>query len=185
MKRVFLIHGWEGTPQNHWFPWLTHALVDHDFTVFVPTMPNTMHPKFSEWLAELARVVGVPDKDTYFVGHSLGCITIVRYIEQISPNVKIGGCVFVAGFSNDLDLPEISEFVSTPVDFGKVKSHLGTAVTIYSDNDEYISVAESKDFSKKLGAKEIFEKGQGHFCMSDGVTELPSALNAILEFSNR
>ena len=26
MKRVFIIHGWEGHPENAWFPWLKKEL---------------------------------------------------------------------------------------------------------------------------------------------------------------
>jgi len=182
-KRVFLVHGWEGTPDNHWFPWLTHKLVEKDFTVFAPAMLNTAHPKVSEWLAELSRVVGVPDRDTYFVGHSLGCITIARYLQLLPEGVRVGGCVFVAGFSRDLAIPEIAEFCSLPLDIRKTRTHCEDFVTIYSDDDEYISIAESEDFSKKVGAHQVFEKGKGHFCMSDGVTELPSALDALLGLS--
>lgn len=98
-RRVFLIHGWEGGPDNHWFPWLHMELVARGWEVNAPQMPHAGKPRVLEWTGFLKEYVGRPDKDTYFVGHSLGCITIARYLAGLSSKVKVGGCVFVAGFS--------------------------------------------------------------------------------------
>ncbi len=137
-KRVFLIHGWEGKPDNHWFPWLTLELKANGFEVSAPQMPHAGNPGVKEWLEFLKEYVGKPDKNTYFIGHSLGCITIARYLAKLSgitkirntpsasgissskegerkkEKVKVGGCVFVAGFSGRINVPEISEFYLPP-----------------------------------------------------------------------
>ena len=97
MKRAFLVHGWEGRPDGNWFPWLTWELKAKGWEVNAPQMPNAAHPQVSEWLSFLRDYVGKPDKDTYFVGHSLGCLAIARYLEALSPKAKVGGCVFVSG----------------------------------------------------------------------------------------
>ena len=190
VKRVFLIHGWDGRPDNHWFPWLKNELERrdllagrHGFKVESLEMPNPARPKVSEWTRKIRESVGEPMESDYFVGHSLGCVTILRYIEKLSENVKIGGCVFVGGFSGNINIPEIAEFYSLPLDIEEVKKHCDGFVTIFSDNDEYIPQSESLSFSNKLGATQVFERNKGHFCKSDGVTELPSALSAILDFS--
>ena len=31
MKRVYIIHGWEGYPEEGWFPWLKKELEDRGF----------------------------------------------------------------------------------------------------------------------------------------------------------
>lgn len=33
IKRIFIIHGWDGSPQNRWFPWLEKELKKKGFTV--------------------------------------------------------------------------------------------------------------------------------------------------------
>src|SRR3989338_5376504 len=88
MKRAFLIHGWYGNPNNHWFPWLALELKARSFDVSAPQMPHAPKPGVKEWLEFLKEYVGKPDKDTYFVGNSLGCIALVRYIEleQCTPS---------------------------------------------------------------------------------------------------
>lgn len=90
-KRVFVVHGWSGYPEEGWRTWLKSELEKEDFRVFVPTMPNTDNPKLNSWLKRLIKTVGTPDKNCYFVGHSLGCITILRYLETLKKNQEVGG----------------------------------------------------------------------------------------------
>ena len=65
----------------------------------------------------------------------------------------------------------------------KAKSHCPKFVTIFSDNDGYISLEQSFEFQKALGAKAILEKGKGHFTKSEGVTALPSVFQSLVEMS--
>ncbi|MDO8593899.1 MAG: alpha/beta hydrolase [bacterium] len=183
MKRAFLIHGWDGTPSNHWFPYLSLELKANGFDVSAPQMPNAAEPKVKEWLSFLKDYVGKPDADTYFVGHSLGCITIARYLETLSPKAKIGGCVFVAGFSGRLEIPEIREFYELPFNPEKAKAHCDKFVMLFSDNDPFVPMEKSLEMAKQVGAKTILERGKGHFTARDGVTALPNALSALLKMA--
>ena len=182
-RRVFLVHGWEGTPNNHWFPWLTWELKARGFEVNALTMPHADAPKVSEWVATIKDAVGRSNADTYFVGHSLGCVAVVRYIVQLPKTARVGGCVFVAGFLSSLGIPEVEDFVSTPLDIEKVKSHCPKFVTIFSDNDSYISMEKSLEFSKALGAKAILERGKGHLTKREGVEALSSVYKSVLDMS--
>lgn len=181
MKRVFLIHGWEGKPDNHWFPWLSWELKARGFEVYALTMPHPDKPRVSEWIAEIKNAVGRPNKETYFVGHSLGCIAILRYIVTLPKTAKVGGCVFVAGFCGDLGIPEIAEFTSLPLDMEMAKNHCPNFVTIFSDNDEYVPMERSLEFQKTLGAKAILERGKGHFSKDEGVDALPSVFKSLID----
>lgn len=183
-KRVFLVHGWEGKPDNHWFPWLIWELKARGFDVYALTMPHPDEPKVSEWVQSIKDTVGRPDKDTYFVGHSLGCIALVRYFEKLPPQAKIGGAVFVAGFSSSLNIPQIEEFYSLPLNMKKVRGHSSKFVTIFSDNDEYVPLAKGIEFQRALGAKAILERGRGHFTKREGVDALPSVFKSLLEMSS-
>ncbi len=202
MKRAFLIHGWDGRPDNHWFPYLSLELKANGFDVSAPQMPHASEPKVKEWLSFLTDYVGKPDQDTYFVGHSLGCIAIARYLSELSDDtnserdtkvrrgnkkneeVKIGGCVFVAGFSGRLEIPEIREFYEVPFDPSKAKARCDKFVMIFSDNDPYVPMEKSLAVAGQVGARTILERGRGHFGTKDGVTTLPSALSALLKISS-
>ena len=126
MKRVFIIHGWDGKPEHGWSPWLKKELEDKGYTVEAPAMPDTATPTLEKWLQHLKKVVGTPDEDCYFVGHSLGCITILRYLESLPEDQIVGGVVLVAGFSSNLEYDgyknELLSFFETPVLWEKIKS---------------------------------------------------------------
>lgn len=190
-KRAFIVHGWAGYPEEGWFPWLKGKLEKRGFEVKVPKMPSPDEPKINEWVSHLSKVVGQSDKDTYFVGHSIGCQTIMRYLEQLPEESKVGGVVFVAGWVNRLDGDLSQEekdiakpWLETPIDLLKVAKKSPKFVAIFSDNDDWVRLAgeNEKIFRDQFNAKIIVEHGKGHFSGSDNVSKLPSALDAVLSF---
>jgi len=193
MKRVIIVHGWDGYPEEGWFPWIKKELEAKGFEVFVPQLPDAGNPRIQKWVPALAKAVGTPEKQTYFVGHSMGCQTIARYLETLPEGVKVGGTVFVAGFFKHLtgleDDPDVREtdkhWLGTPISLEKVKSHLPKSIAIFSDDDPFVPLDNQDDFRNKLGSKIIIEHSKGHFSGSDGVTELPSALKAVLEITSQ
>ena len=187
-KRAFIIHGWGASPRDDWFPWLKGELEQEGFEVFVPEMPNTEEPKIEEWVPFLADLVGEPDENTYFVGHSIGCQTITRYLEKFD-NVKVGGIVFVAGWFNLVNLETKEEeeiakpWTETPINLEKVKNNSKKIVAIFSDNDPVAPLSDNEIFKKELDAEIIIEHNKGHFNKSDGVIELPIVLEKILDWN--
>src|SRR3989344_9475201 len=98
MKKAYLIHGWEGTPENNWLPWLKDKLEEKGFEVSVPVMPDTENPSKSAWLRIMQDLIPNPNESTYLVGHRLGCQAIQRYLETLDEGKKVGAVVFVAGW---------------------------------------------------------------------------------------
>ncbi len=191
MKRVFIIHGWDGHPEEGIFPWLKQNLEAEGFEVFNPAMPEPLNPTLDKWVSFLASQIGVPDEDTILFGHSVGAQTILRYLEILDNNKKIGGAVFLAGWVNLTDEAYESEedrdigkpWIETPIDWEKIKIHCKKFLAIFSDNDPLVPLTDSQIFEEKLGAEIIVEHNKGHFSGSDGVIELPSALEAIRSFT--
>lgn len=182
-KRAFLIHGWEGYPEEGWRPWLKEELEKNGFDVFAPAMPDTKHPKMDAWVDHLAKTVGTPDDGCYFVGHSLGCITILRYLETLKSDQAVGGVVLVAGFTSNLGYSELETFFKKPIDWEKINNHCKRFTAIHSDNDPYVSLHYCDFFKENLGAKVFVEQNMKHFSGSDGITRLPIALSQLLEMS--
>ncbi len=154
-------------------------------------MPDTWHPKISEWVNKLNEV-GSANADTYFIGHSIGCQAIMRYLEQLPKNQKVGGVIFVAGWFNLTDetwdedyTKEIAdEWINTTIDFEKIKQHVTKFVLINSDNDPYVPLSDAELFKNNLGVKVIMLKNMGHIAGDDGVNELPMALEELLKLAN-
>ena len=189
MTRVFIIHGWDGYPEEGIFPWLKKELEGDGFVVFNPSMPEPLNPQIGTWVQFLKEQVGVPDKDTVFFGHSIGAQTILRYLESLPEDTKVGGAVFLApwvnlnpvAYENDEDLIIAKPWLETKLGWNKIKSHTNKFIAIFSDDDSLVPISDSKIFESELGASIIVEHGKGHFSGSSGIKELPSALDSVLK----
>ena len=127
--------------------------------------------------------MGKPDKDCYFAGHSLGCITILRYLEGLGEGEKVGGAFLVAGFTESLGYKETEGFFKKPPEWERIRPHCGKFLAIHSDNDPYVPLVFGDILKKELGAKLLVQHNMGHFSGDDGTKELPILLEKILEVS--
>lgn len=189
MKRVFVVHGWDGSPSEGWFPWLKAELEKRGYAVAVPAMPHPEKPTIEDWVNTLAGAVGKADTQTYFVGHSIGCQTILRYLASLPKGSTVGGAVFVVGWFTLSDiLAEEEKVIAKPwlegaIDDVKIRAALKRSSAIFSDTDTWVPIENKKSFEDKVGSATftISSSGQGHFSGSDGVVELPKALELLLE----
>ncbi len=188
-KRAYIIHGWRGDPDEGWFPWLVKELEDKNFEVYVPAMPDPDKPKIELWVQYLENLVGEPDKNTYFVGHSSGCQTILRYLEKLPEDTKVGGCVFVAGWftltnlETDEDVEIAKPWLERLINPEKVKIHTKNLVAIFSQNDPYVPMENKTIFEEDFKCKTIVIGQQGHLGGDDGVVELPVVLDELLKMA--
>lgn len=187
-KTCVIVHCWEGYPEYCWYPHTQKSLKKKGFKVIVPQMPDTNTPTLEKWLTKLQEVVPKPDENTYLIGHSLGCITILRYLESLTEKQKIGGAVFVAGFVDNLGFQEIGSFFETPIDFEKINQRCPNFVAIHSNNDPYVPLENGGIFKEKLGAQLIVKHLMGHFSgeieNEESCTELPDVIESVVEISN-
>lgn len=183
MKRVFLVHRWSGGPLDDWRAWLKKELEQRGCVVVAPEMPDTEVPVIEKWVTHLASLVGTPDDETYFVGHSIGCQTILRYLETI--NTPVGGAVFVAGWFDlenleDEETEEIAHpWIHSSIDLDAVRSVLPRSTVLLSDNDPFGAFEKNKEGFEKIGSKVIVLPGAGHITANDGFIELPECLKEL------
>jgi predicted alpha/beta hydrolase family esterase len=185
VKRVFIVHGWEGFPEEGWFPWLKTELEKKGIITQVLKMPDSAHPKIRPWTSYLATKVKNVDTETYFVGHSIGCQTILRYLEKSKGNT--GGCVFVAGWftlssaaTTTREGKTIAKpWLSTPIDCVTVRKKMKQAIAVFSDNDPYVPLHNAEMFKVELGSRIIILKNKKHFTGEDGITKLPVVLSSL------
>lgn len=187
VKRAYIIHGWDGYPEEGWFPWAKAEIEKRGFTVEVPSMPHPDTPTIDDWVGKLAELVGIPDEQTYLIGHSMGCQTILRYLASLTDQ-RVGGAVLVAGFFELMPLEKEEEktivkpWLETPIDFAKVKAATSNITVILSDNDEWVPLERNVElFKQYLSPTIVTEHAKGHYSGSSGVKELPAVLEGILK----
>jgi len=185
MKKVYLIHGWGGSSSGGWFDWVRReAAGKAEIRAF--DMPNPDYPEIEKWVKFIWENVKGIDEETYFIGHSIGCQAILRFLERLPEGMKISGCVFVAGWlnlkpeslANEEEKQIAKPWLETPVDFEKIKSHCKNFLAVFSDNDPFVPLTEEKLFEKELNAKTIVRHNEGHF---EKRQEMPEVIKFLLE----
>ena len=190
-KCVIIVHGWDGYPEEGWFPWLKSELEKEGSEVIVPLMPDADTPEIGKWVKHLSGIVGQPNEQTFFVGHSIGCQTILRYLEALPSDTTVGGVVLVAGFftltnMEDDEVQAIAKpWLTEPINYQKILSVCKRMTAIFSDNDMYVPLENVRLFEQRLHPKIIIQKTQGHFSGSNGITALPAVLDQLLEWSKK
>ena len=190
-KRVFIVHGWDGKPEHGWYPWLRDKLKENNFEAFLPEMPNTEAPKIEEWIPFLDNLAKNLNENTHFVGHSVGCQAILRFLETKN-NVQVGKIILVAPWM-ELDEKTIEEegeevkeiakpWMETPINFEKIKKMSDNFVAIFSNNDPYVKLSNKDLFKEKLNAKIVIKENEGHFTEDDNCKELDEVLNELKNF---
>lgn len=193
VKRVCIVHGWDGSPDEPMHKWFKDSLEEEGYKVIIPEMPEAEEPKIEPWVNKLYEVIPNPDEDTYFIGHSIGCQAILRYLEKLPVDVKIAGVVLIAPWMY-LDEKTIEEegeevkeiarpWMETKIDYSKIKSHINKIIAMFSSNDPYVPISNKYLFSEKLGAEIIVEENKGHYDPDSGIVDNPTALKALLEMS--
>ncbi|MGV8150325.1 MAG: RBBP9/YdeN family alpha/beta hydrolase [Candidatus Woesearchaeota archaeon] len=185
MKTAIIVHGWDGDPNIGWFVWLEKELKKRGYQVIKPIMPSPAHPKINSWVNKLKSLAKDANEDTVLIGHSIGCQTIMRYLET-SKAKKVGKVIFIAPWLTLLDAAidetesyEIAKpWLETPIDFSKVRSKIKSSTAILSDNDPFVSVENADELKKRLGSKIIIEKNKGHY--EEGKTkEIPVLMKEV------
>lgn len=184
IKKVYIIHCWDGSKSDNWYLWLKKHLENNHVQVILENMPNSDKPTINSWVNKLESLVTTLDEDTYFIGHSIGCQTILRFLEKKDVQ-KIGGILLIAPWldlihENLCDYEEkiAHEWIQTPIEFEKLKKFTSNITAIFSSNDFFVASSEKEKFQKFLNANIITVENKGHFTEEDGVCELPEIISA-------
>lgn len=182
MKRAIIVHGWGGSPGGHWLPWMRSTLQGEGWRAEVPTMPSPEHPQRDEWVRQLVQTIGHPDRDTFLVGHSLGCIAILRYLETLAEGERIGGTVLVAGFADPLGegFEELLPFVSDPINWETVRLRCPRFAVVFSDDDPLVPRMHGETLATRLSARAVLIPGGKHLSGEDGRTTFTQLRDILL-----
>lgn len=178
MKKIYIIHGWEGSSERDWIPWTTNELKRLGYDAVAFDMPNSENPIIQEWVGYMKNNILLVDENTYFIGHSIGCQTILRFLETVDK--KIGGAFFVSGWFDLQNLENReSEEIARPwienlIDIDKVNNVLPWSFVLLGDNDTWVPHDITKQkFEKFLNSEVITIYNGGHITADDGYVSFP------------
>ncbi|MBP9711841.1 MAG: serine hydrolase family protein [Candidatus Pacebacteria bacterium] len=184
MKKVFMVHGFQGEPNGGWRPWLMGKLARMDIWACALSMPTPAKPLAQEWVNKIASEVGQPDDETFLVGHSLGVPAVLRYLDSLPDGANFGGALLASGFARKIEddtNDDINNFAAQPFNFEHIKKVCKNFVVVHGDNDSSVPFEHAAELSKSLNCKLITIPNGGHLNGSSGWHELPEALEALTE----
>lgn len=179
MKKVFIVHGFEGSPNGGWRPWLMAELNKKNIYAGAFLMPKPDNPVLEEWVEEISRQVErCKDDEIYLVGHSLGVTAILRFLEETKMN-NVFGTVLVSSVSEKIGNLKIDSFMEKDFDFKKIKSKCKSFSVIHGDNDPYVPLNNAETLSEELNGELIIIENGEHLNGSAGWLTLPQCMNAL------
>lgn len=185
VKRAVIVHCWGGEPEYAWYPWAKKELESRGFKVDVPEMPDPEEPQLRAWLERLKDAVGEPDEDLVLIGHSLGCATVLRYLESLPEETKVGKVILVAAFTDQIGYREFDSFFKKPFDFEKIKRTSVNGFYIFQSNDDpYVTEQYGIRLEEDLDAELFIKNAAGHMSGplddKESFTEFPEVVEEAL-----
>lgn len=188
MKKVFIVHGFQGTPNTGWKSWLFDTLGKNEIFCCSLPMPSPDFPKKDEWVTTIKYVSEPKTDEIILVGHSLGAPAILRYLETLQNGEKIKGVILVAGpykklkeEDQDSIIRRIDNFFDPEFNYERIKLACDNFIVIHAKNDDRVPFSHAEFLSKALSAKLVGLEEGGHLSNGEGVHELPEALEEILK----
>ncbi|MEK6903584.1 MAG: alpha/beta fold hydrolase [Nanoarchaeota archaeon] len=173
-----LLHGYTGSAEKNFFPWLKKELERSGHAVFAPNLPNTSNPNISEQVGYVLKNYTF-DEHTVLLGHSLGSVVALKIVEQLKNPIK--KLVLAAGFAQPKFKDKERPFETTfdwQFDFNNIKKNVKHIVILRDIKDSAVPAEKADYLKEKIGGEIIdFVAERSHIC---GEQE-PEVLNTCLE----
>jgi hypothetical protein len=185
VKTALIVHGWGGSPDEKQLVYLKRELEESKIDVVSPNMPNPEVPTIKEWIGTLQKIAIEPEK-AILIGHSVGCQTILRYLDSVKGKKKFAGIFLIAPWSKikpgilsqeekEIALP----WETTKLELKNAKNKSKFFGIFYSVNDPFVSVDDALMLTRELNAVAYNLGEKGHLDESSSVNELPEVLDII------
>jgi len=158
MKRIIIMHGWNATPHEAWFSDAADMLRKKGYQVEVPELPGGYYPDFDGWMKTIRDLA--PDENTILIGHSLGAVTIMRFLE--SQNIVVNKTILTAMPIEPMKFTPISPFFEDDFDWEKIKTKAQKIVLIYEEGDQVVPLEHGEIAAEKLCAPLMIVTGFNH-----------------------
>ncbi|MBB3139340.1 RBBP9/YdeN family alpha/beta hydrolase [Halomonas organivorans] len=183
---VYIIHGFMATPDDHWFQWLKDKLEERGIAVNILALPDSFSPDPMIWQKTLEENIDRLNEKTFLVAHSLGCVSLLSYLDDREEDKPIGGLILVSGFVAPLpELPQLNSFVDHQVNFEKIIKVAPQRAVVGSPQDPIVPYSLTEALASDLSADLYSIDGAGHFLAEDGYDSFPQLLDTLLKMTSK
>ncbi len=160
--RVILIHGYKANPEMNFHPWLRDELHAAGFEVLAPALPFSGEPDLAVWLKAMEEQVGRLEPDDIILGHSLGGVMALRYLEAAEMTGTPRAVILVAAPWN-LKRNAMQSFFTHELDADVLMWKANDFIIVHSTDDELIPFEHAQKYRDMLRGKLIEREGEDHF----------------------
>lgn len=180
VKKAIVIHGWKGSPDIAWFPWLVSELTKRGFEVNALRLPRPFMPDRWTWTARVRRALAsVNPEDTVIIAHSLGCPTLLFALAHHT-GAPFRRIILVGGFAKPFPIPFVRTwFFGSRPDMGLVKTKARSWSVIHGDRDPLVPYRRGCELAEQLGVECRTICGGGHFTPREKCSSLPEILEEL------
>ncbi len=164
LPRLIILHCFGKTSRDRWYRSVGNAVTDI-FDIVLPDLPNPDTGRMSEWLPVLQALK--PDQQTVLVGHSLGGLLILRYLETATE--PVAGFYTVAAPIGTLDRDDLLEtgFFDRELGWEAIKHNANRRFIIASTDDATVPFEQAQEIAKRVDGELIQFSDKGHFKQDD------------------
>jgi predicted alpha/beta hydrolase family esterase len=187
MSTVVVSHGLEARSDSVWFPTFGAELEAAGHQVVIPDLPHAATPKLKPWRETLAQAAATaPAADTVLVGHSIGAVNVLRFLEQHDSSTGVfAGVVLVSASVHEVGYDLLAEFFEGGFDWPRIRTAAKRFRALAAIDDpvnapdpfEHIEV-----LVRELGATAVVFPEGGHLgAYPEDHIELPEAARLVLD----
>jgi predicted alpha/beta hydrolase family esterase len=173
--KIYLVPRWAGNIHSDWYDSIFELIKNkYNITIERLEMPNWNEPNIEESIEYLSNQVKELNNQSYFIGHSVGCQAIIRFlIKQFEKNcdLRIGGCLFVAGwFEVDNPWNTLKPWIDLKdIDFKLISKKLNFNKLVLSDNDPFTTnyLKNKRLWEEKINSEVEIYPDRKHFNESE------------------
>ncbi|HWN66585.1 MAG TPA: alpha/beta hydrolase, partial [Haliangium sp.] len=144
VTRLCIVPRWGGGAHSDFYPWLLEqpAVRARFGEILRPEIAEPGQPTIAAWVESLQRATaGLGPGDlgrTYFLGHSVGCQAVLRFLERASEDTRVAGVLCVAAWwTVDQPWDSLRPWAETPMDLARVRRAAQRCHVLLSDDDPY------------------------------------------------
>ena len=180
--RIILVHGFNANPAMNFHPWLADELRNRGFEVLTPALSLKSGEELDplKIIEELKVQVGFLKKDDILLGHSLGGVVVLRYLEAAEMTETPRAVILVAS-PWKVARPELRHFFLDELDTDVVMWKAREFVVIHSSDDKLVPIEHGKKLAEVLKARFIQTEGDDHFMAE----QYPILLQTIEDLASR
>ncbi|MFE1906737.1 RBBP9/YdeN family alpha/beta hydrolase [Streptomyces gardneri] len=189
MSEIVVSHGYGASDDSVWFPYLTAQLAKAGHRVTVPRLPETGAPRLEPWRKTYGEAVlsAGPAESTVLVGHSIGAVNVLRFLEQHDPAVHgvFAGVLLVAASAHEVGYDELAEFFEGGFDWERIRRS-ARSFRVLQAMDDPVNQPDPTEHVRLLvqglGATAVVAPTGGHFgATPDDHVEVPEAVRLVTE----